>query len=610
MKYRFFSAPAMVCLLVALALGALTLGPFMRETDQARFLDSGLAIAKGHPQLGFAEFNFDKQFVSYYLAALVNRCVPRPLVTDTLIYATNTFSFAFFWGALWLLLARSAHRLSFAVALSLLLTPAFLMYSPFYASAFTSAALVFLLATHLARLKWNPLSRAGIFLLAFLAVGARADALLVMPLLAMLHSPRRNFSSAFYAPNTWLLATGGLTAFIFGRVMFPIFSADVAVGTLHLKQFLGYLVFGLGATGLLLLAGLHAAFKARQLEPRRVWILFLGIALALPMGYYSFQMLSPRHCVAGAMATAVFMCARRGRALMQSYFRIRFSGGGLKIIFVGVAVIPLLVGLNLADLHHPKISFLQRTLLPSAAGVAPAGGFLGFLLSVKQLNGYLDHNQAVWVAARDTKFKADATGTVPLIWTPMESYLKFSIRLQNEVPHVYHLTSEEALLLPPVIYSESRTLMRLQFSWPVEVGNYFFARYNFVPTTSANWHGITLLRCVTNAPNLGDFSSAAFWALSQSFGPDEFRLERTSALKQISPDWAGKKVTLVSKGEMRVKSTLAKTGRTICAGSFGCWHLIEFVSVRAGDIIDPSLSTDKIYVGVGALPAWMSLKKD
>jgi hypothetical protein len=318
-------------------------------------------------------------------------------------------------------------------------------------------------------------------------------------------------------------------------------------------------------------------------------------------------MLSPRHCVVGATSVAVFVCARRGRALLQSYFHTRFSGGGLKLIFVAAATVPMLVGLNLADLHHPKISFLQPTLLPSAAGVAPVGGYLGFLVSVKVQHGLLDHNQAVWTAARDTRYQPDADGTVPFIWTPMESYLKFSIRLQNQIPRRYSL--EQVLLMPPEIYCESRTLMRSQFTWPAETENFFLAKYKLASVSPVKWHGITMLRCQTNAPDAGDFFGGALWALGQSFGPDEFRLEPVAALKKIPADWAGKKITLASRGELRVKSSLAKTGRMICDGTFGCWHLLEFPLAQADALIAPLASEQQILVAVSALPAWMSLQK-
>lgn len=608
MKYNFFTAPAIVCLLVAFFLGVLTLGPFMRETDQGWLLDGGMAIAKGHTEIARAEFNFDKQFVSYYLIFVLDRCLPRPFAADTLVYAGNFFGLVFFWGALWLLLARSASRLSFAVALPVVLTPAFLDYSPFYASAFTSAALVFLLAWYLDRREWNWPLRLGIFLLSFLAVGARADAMFVMPLLAMLHSPRRTFTSAFYSWNTWLLAGGGLTAFVLGRVISIWIPLEYAPMTFHLNQYLGYVVFGLGATTLVLLAGLHAVLRGREKTHRRTWIFFLFLALALPMTYYSFQLLSPRHCVAGAISVAVFICSRRGRAIFQSYFRTRFSGAGLKLLLVGFASFPLLIGFNLTDLRHPKISFLRPTLLPSAAGVAPAGANFGFLISIQQKNGVLDHNQPVWNAVRATKFTPDASGTVPFVWTPMESYLRLAIHLQNQLPRPYNM--DHGPLPPPDAYCETRSLMRLGFSWTPEVAKNFLASYRFVPVSPVEWQGITVVQCRTNAPDGTEISSGLLWALNERFGANEFRMETGARLEKIPADWAGKKITLASPGEIHLKSSLTKTGTTICCDSFGCWHVVEISPATLDGVIQFLPHTNKIFTAVSAFPAWMLLPKN
>ena len=610
MKYKVFSVPAVFCLVVALILGANTLGAFMRETDQAWLLDGGMAIAKGHPQIAMAEFNYDKQFVSYHLVGLLFRCLPRPFTANTLVYAANVFGFVFFWGALWLLLARSAARLSIAVLLPIILTPAFLVYSSFYASAFTSAALVFLLATFLARHRWNWFWHLGVFSLAFLAVGARADAIFVLPLLAMLHSPQRRFSSVVLSVNTWLMAAGGLTAFFLGRALYLTFAVDYAPATFHLKPYLGFVAFGLGASALLLLMGLHAIFRARHFPHRRLWLAFLWLALAFPMAYYSLQLLSPRHCVVGAISVVIFVCARRGRALFQSYFHTRFSGLGLKLILVAAALIPVFVGINLSNLHHPKITFLQPTLIPSGAGVAPMGGYLGFVLSVQRQDGLLDHNHAIWSAARDTKFKADATGTVPYLFSPIESYFKFAIRLQNEIPR--HYNSADLAQLPGNFYCESRSFMRYQFVWPNDPPmEFFFANYQFTPATGTSWHGLTVWRGQTNGitDHLA-FPAGALWALNESFGPDEFRWESISALNKIPADWAGKKMTLAGHGEFRVKSSMTKINKTICGGAFDCWQLVEFPSVSAGELVELPIHAEKIYVGVSAYPAWMTLKKN
>ena len=59
MKRSLPSPPALACALVALALAALTLGPFMRETDQAWLLDGGMGIANAYAglEMGIAKFD-------------------------------------------------------------------------------------------------------------------------------------------------------------------------------------------------------------------------------------------------------------------------------------------------------------------------------------------------------------------------------------------------------------------------------------------------------------------------------------------------------------------------------------------------------------------------
>ena len=452
----------------------------------------------------------------------------------------------------------------------------------------------------------NPIPRAGVFLLAFLAVGARVDALLILPLLALLHSPRRTVGSVWMAPNTWLLSAGGLSALIWGKATNLAPTAH-AILSFHWKSSAGFIVFGFGATLWLLLAAVHAIFRARHLEHRRGWLFFLAVSLALPLADFSWQLSSPRQCLPGIVAVVVLVCAKRGRAIFQSYFRTRFSGGALKLVLVAAAVLPLLVGLNLADLRHPKISFLNPTLLPSGAGVAPLGGYLGFALSVKRNEGILDHNQAVWAAARDTKYQASADGTVPYLRSPLEGYFKFAIHLQNEIPHACTLAGNAPL--PSTFYCESRSLLGYQSStWPSEI---FFSTIKLTSATPANWRGLTVLHCEMNAPADGtEISGGALWALNESFGPDKFELEPVTSLQKIPADWAGKKITLVARETFRVKSSLSKTAKTICGGAFGCWQLIEIPKADAGGLVELPPMAEKVYVGVGAYPAWMTLKQD
>ena len=607
--YRFISWPAFACAAVAVALGLLTLGPFMRDPRQAWLLDGGAAIAKNHLATARGDLNFGDQFVSHFLLGGLDRLLPHRLQmqADTLVFAANIFGFVFFWGALLLLLARSARRLTLAVFLPLVLAPVFLDFSPFYASAFTSAGFLFLLAVYLDRKSWNGFTRCGIFILSFLAVGARVDALLALPLLALLHSRQRNLSGSLFSANAWLLAAGGLAAFFIGRALQQPVAVEHDSDVFRVKPGIAFLVFGLGAASLLLLAALHALALALKPAHRRVWIFYLGLALVLPVLCYGPQLMSPRHCALGAAALAVFTCAKRGRAMFQVWFRGR-AGGVLKLALVAAALLPVFVGVNWPDLRHPKITFLRPTLLPSSAGVVPMGAQLGFAISVKPLNGSIDHNHAIWAAVRDVKFQPDADGTVPYLFSPADGFLRFAIHLQNQIPRRCSL--EDINRLPPAFYCESRSLMQMQYHWEPDLMVYFLTKYTLSPIMRSGGHGITLLRAQANPQPAADEFGGALWALNQSFGPDEFRLEEISALKKIPADWAGKKIVLASRGEFRVKTSLEKSGRMIFGASFGSWHLLEIPAARAGDMVELPVVGGKIYVGVGAYPAWMALKKD
>lgn len=605
---RLSSPSALACVLTALVLAACALGPFMRETDQGWLLDGGMAIAKGHPEIARAEFNFDKQFVSYYLPGLLFEFLPRPFTADELVWAGNILGMALFWGAMFVLLARSAHRLSLALSLPVMLAPAFLVYSPFYASAFTSVSLVICLAAFLDRKKWNLPGHLLVFVLAFLAVGARADAIFILPLLAMLHSPRRSFQSVLRAPNTWLMAAGSLAAFLYGRARYLTDAVDYVPLNFHLKTYLGYIAFGLGGATLVLLGGLHAIWFVHRMNRCRLWLLFLSLGLVLPMAYYSAQLLSPRHCTVGAVSVLVFVCARRGRIIFHKYFRPGLRTTLMKAMLFLSALLPVFAGVDLSDLHHPKITFTRPTLLPSGAGVAPTGAYLAFGCTIRRDGGYLDHNQAVWAAAKTVHYEAASNGKVPYLFSPIESYLILSIHLQDKVPERHSLGNGPC---PPRFYMESRSLMRFQFTFPTErvTAEQFLTTTAFSPATDMNWHGITMLLCNTNMPIAPDALNAPLWALNTAFGRDEFRLENISSLQQVPGNWAGHKMVLVSREPFTVANE-PSLNSTQVTSVFGRWQISQLSPLRPGQKIPlQAVKPEAVYAGVSAFPEWMSLQK-
>jgi hypothetical protein len=609
-KAVFFSLPVVVCGLTALVLAVLTLGPFMHETDQGWLLDGGLSIARGHPEIARSEFNFDKQFVSYYLAACLCAVLPRPLRADTLVWAGNFLGLVFFWGLLGWLLACSARRLLLPLVLPVILAPALLVHSPFYASAFISAALVFLLAAFLERKQWRWWQHGVVFLLAFSAVGARADAMFLLPLLAMLHSPRRTFVSVVRSPNTWLMAVGGWLAFFLGRLLYLTTAFDFARVPFNLKQVGAYLVFGLGGAGWVMLLALHAVWCARAAGRSRVWQVFLGLGLALPMGYYSLQLLSPRHCVVGVVSILVFICARSGRLLFQLYFRSRTWERVVSVLLVISALLPVLVGVDLAYLSSPRLTLAHPTLLPTPAGVSPTGAYLAYLVQLRRQHGFVDHNQAVFSAATQTVFQPDASGQVPILDTPVESYLILAIHLQGKTLKRYSISGGQ---WPPELYVDSRTLLRFPYDWRYvfKRPEIFFSVTSLVPATDANWHGITILCGDTRQAVRPGSWTTCLWVLNQVFGGDEFRLEQPGALASIPSDWAGKKLVLASSRKFTVTTGQeVKTLMIATTQGEGQWQTCEIGPLRGGEMIAVhGPAPAELAVGVSVFPEWLSVRK-
>ena len=221
----------------------------------------------------------------------------------------------------------------------------------------------------------------------------------------------------------------------------------------------------------------------------------------------------------------------------------------------------------------------------------------------------MDHNQAIWAAAKTTAFEPDASGAVPITGTPVESYLFLAIRLQGESPCHYTLNLGQ---LPPRFYVDSRSLMRFQFAFPLFAApmEQFFSTTALRPATATGWHGITILRADTNAPVAADSLSATLWVLNGAFEGNEFRLESLKALQEIPNAWAGKRLVLVSRGNFIVTSGQDVKVSRISSAQLGNWHVCEISPLHAGETIRLQGSPpEEIFAAVSVFPEWMSLQK-
>ena len=101
-RYRF--AIAAYLFLVVVAIGQ-AIGPIMHETDQAALLSGTWKLAQGSSPIWNADFyNYDKQYVCYWILALLFAVFPK---FDPVLIG-NITSFAFYFLPLFYLLFRSA----------------------------------------------------------------------------------------------------------------------------------------------------------------------------------------------------------------------------------------------------------------------------------------------------------------------------------------------------------------------------------------------------------------------------------------------------------------------------------------------------------------------
>ena len=238
------------------------------------------------------------------------------------------------------------------------------------------------------------------------------------------------------------------------------------------------------------------------------------------------------------------------------------------------------------------------------------GAYLGHAIHVRTSNGLLDHNQAVWTAARQTIFRPNPmTGQVEIIRTPMNSYLFFSAHLQNFTAHERPLILGK---LPAEFYLDSRSLLRFQFIWPdqlVPLDN-FFADILLTPATQANWQGITILRGQPGQPVTPESANAILWVMNRAFAGDEFRLEVTTNIISIPADWAGKKLAFASRENFTVTPGEKISATNFTQATLGEWHVFEISPLRAGEKFElHGAAPAEVITAVSALPEWMSLRK-
>lgn len=428
-------------------------GDLMRKCDQAAILAGANDLAHGRMHNPSAYYQFDKTYVLYGICAALLKIVPTPIPP---VAAANVGLALIFWSALTVFVVRFRRTLEPVVFLCFLTAPAVLFNTLYVNSSVLSSAFLLLSAVFL----FKDGSRGGWLaaLFFFLAVGARADVILLLPLLLWLITPLPmvgNLRTVF--SNVWKISAAGILALVTGRILCRSgATVDLFFNT---KMVAGYVVFGFGAAGLLFT--IYAArLTAQAAKGQGLLAKLYGtaglIAFLLPVLFFIPQLHAPRYFWRGC--EAVLLLAAAGRLPT-------WKGGVMKAGVMLAALLPVFFGVKLPVLNRPQVTVSLPALFPSGDGFYPMGGYGSFLLQMRSADRIpFDHNQLVWSAVHSASLDFSSDGTLNVLRTPMYGYFMLEASLRGGFAEC----RDYAELSNRCFYADSRSLMRADPKTPLE----------------------------------------------------------------------------------------------------------------------------------------------
>ena len=466
-----------ILLLLAVALFSIwCTGNLMRKNDQASILAGANDIATGRMRDPVVYYQFDKTYVLYGVCAAVLKAA-RGLPP---VASANVGLALIFWSALSVFVVRFRRVLDPLVLLCFLSAPAVLLNTLYVNSSVLSSAFLLLSAVFL--LKEGPRGGWTAALFFFLAVGSRADVILLLPLLLWLIIPfpmvkkflsdfpnlwgkggalRRDcrdgaltkeeaLDSDVVGSKPWKLILAGVMALLVGR--FICHGGGVALDPIfNWKMVAGYTVFGFGAAGLLFVlyavSLIKPVFKGRSVFEKLYCLAGLA-AFLLPVLFFIPQLHAPRYFWRGC--EAVLLLAVSSRLPV-------WNSRSVKILIAALALIPLGFGVQMLSPVCPRVAVLTPTLFPSGDGFYPMGGTVPFMIRMRAADRTpLDHNQRVWSAVHSARFDFASDGTMDVLQTPMAGYFMLEASLRGGVA----LSLPFDRLAGRPFYADSRSLMR------------------------------------------------------------------------------------------------------------------------------------------------------
>jgi hypothetical protein len=143
-------------------------------------------------------------------------------------------------------------------------------------------------------------------------------------------------------------------------------------------------------------------------------------------------------------------------ALPERGNRRRLVGAGVLL----AGTLPWVVGLDMPSLRLIRPAILHPTEVPTADGHIPLGAYAGFVRHVATLDRFqIDHGQQIWLAAMAVHYHL-CDRFVPVLETPMASYIALAAMLHGQQPQLAEAPSK---LHCGFGYADLRSLTRETF---------------------------------------------------------------------------------------------------------------------------------------------------
>lgn len=494
-------------------------GDLMRKNDQATILAGAHDLAQGRMHDPSVYYQYDKTYIVYWVCAAAIKMLPDGISP---VAPANISLALIFWSALTVFVIRFRKTLSPLILLCFLTSPAVLLNTPYVNSTVLSSAFILLSAASLLGKETRGWVSSFFF---FLAAGARADAVLLLPLLLWLITPfpmvgsffsdisndwKAGLKTIIRFSSQWKLLSAGALALIIGRILCR--GGEAAVDPIfNWKMVAGYTVFGFGAAGLVFVLysarlGSQAWKGMSSLE--KLYSAAGLVAFLLPVLFFLPQLHAPRYFWRGC--EAVLLLAVSGR-LPEIKHR------GINYVVAMTALLLLFVGVRLPELSRPRIVMTNPSLFPSGDGFYPMGAAGEFMLRLRHASERpVDHNQMLWSAVRSAKFEFSSAGTMPVLSTPMFGYFMLEASLRGGFADCLPFSQ----LRGRPFYADSRSLMRDDPKTPIgELSEILDLPARFVSPENC---GIGVLRFGAGDLEWGRRTRL----LNQLFGGSEYRLQR------------------------------------------------------------------------------------